>query len=166
MKGSPVSIDRAAGGMHHAGSDAAPETGVLTVPAVPRADPLLACRFTVTVDGKEVPHVTEVLGLALDTRTPVHPSPDPKVQALPPTVLIRRGITRDTMLWDWFSDTLKDPALRKQVKVILLDEKNQAAVSWTVRNAYPVRWNGPDLKADRSAVAFESLELAHAGITP
>jgi phage tail-like protein len=138
------------------------------MPVTTRSDPLRAYRFTVEVEGKQVPHVTEVLGLALDIRAHVTAdpaSPDPKEQAFPQTLLLRRGITKDTMLWDWFFQTLKNPALRRDVRILLLDEKDEASVSWTIHRAYPVRWNGPDLKADQSAVAFESLELAHAGIT-
>jgi phage tail-like protein len=35
---------------------------------------------------------------------------------------------------------------------------------WNFAQAYPVKWVGPELKADSSTVAFETIELAHHGI--
>ena len=31
-------------------------------------------------------------------------------------------------------------------------------------NSFPVKWNGPDLKADGNTVAIESVELVHQGL--
>jgi phage tail-like protein len=35
---------------------------------------------------------------------------------------------------------------------------------WTFEQAYPVKWSGPQFKADDNAVAVETLELAHEGM--
>jgi hypothetical protein len=32
-----------------------------------------------------------------------------------------------------------------------------------VHQAYPVKWEGPDLRADTEAIGFEAIELAHMG---
>ncbi len=49
--------------------------------------------------------------------------------------------------------------------ISLLDEQHQPRVSWRVRNAFPCKYSGPDLKANSSEVAFETLELAHEGLS-
>ena len=36
---------------------------------------------------------------------------------------------------------------------------------WDFKQAYPVKWSGPDLKADSPAVAVETIELVHRGIS-
>ncbi|HEC98658.1 MAG TPA: phage tail protein, partial [Nitrospirae bacterium] len=35
---------------------------------------------------------------------------------------------------------------------------------WNFSDAYPVKWTGPELRADNNTVAFETIELAHHGI--
>lgn len=37
--------------------------------------------------------------------------------------------------------------------------------SWTLINAYPCKWEGPDLDATKNEVAIETLELVHEGIS-
>ena len=85
------------------------------MPVIVRSDPFPACRFRVEIEGKQAPHVTEVLGLALDTRAPVSGdpgTPGPKEQGRQETVLLRRGITRDTLFWDWFGQTPESTKVR------------------------------------------------------
>jgi phage tail-like protein len=41
--------------------------------------------------------------------------------------------------------------------------QGQETWRWSFQNAYPVKWVGPELKADGSAVAIETIELAHNG---
>ena len=36
---------------------------------------------------------------------------------------------------------------------------------WSFRNAFPVRWSGPNFKADDSSVAFEEIEFVHHGFS-
>jgi len=36
---------------------------------------------------------------------------------------------------------------------------------WTLNDAFPVKWVGPTFKSGEAAVAIESLEFAHHGIT-
>jgi phage tail-like protein len=36
---------------------------------------------------------------------------------------------------------------------------------WRFTLAYPVKWSGPELKADGNDVEVESLELVHEGIS-
>ncbi len=37
--------------------------------------------------------------------------------------------------------------------------------TWTLDHAYPIKWEGPRLDAKKGEVVFESLELAHRGLT-
>ena len=36
---------------------------------------------------------------------------------------------------------------------------------WDFKEAFPVKWTGPDLRADSGSVAIESVELAHRGLS-
>ena len=48
--------------------------------------------------------------------------------------------------------------------IALLDEAGNPVMVWGLANAWPVKINGPDLKADGNDVAIESLEIAHEGL--
>jgi phage tail-like protein len=45
----------------------------------------------------------------------------------------------------------------------LLDSQWREVSTWTLRNAYPSAWAGPQLSATDSKVALERLEIAHEG---
>ncbi|MEM5346402.1 phage tail protein [Paraburkholderia azotifigens] len=49
--------------------------------------------------------------------------------------------------------------------ISLLDENGNPAVTWKVKNAFPVKMLSSDLKADGNEVAIETLEIAHEGLT-
>ena len=38
------------------------------------------------------------------------------------------------------------------------------AMRWNLKEAYPVRWQGPEFKADDNNVVVHGMELAHHGI--
>jgi phage tail-like protein len=55
---------------------------------------------------------------------------------------------------------------RKQVTIKLYNTaKKEEVMQWMLKDAFPVKWVGPDFKAGEGAVAIETLELAHHGIT-
>ncbi|MPT34016.1 MAG: phage tail protein, partial [Flavobacterium sp.] len=54
---------------------------------------------------------------------------------------------------------------RRSVTISLLDETGAPAITWKVKNAFPVKLQASDLKADASEVAIETLEIAHEGLT-
>ncbi|WP_228376059.1 phage tail protein [Chryseobacterium aquaticum] len=49
--------------------------------------------------------------------------------------------------------------------ISLLDENGEPAVTWKVKNAFPLKLNSTDLKAEGNEVAIETLEIAHEGLT-
>ncbi len=53
---------------------------------------------------------------------------------------------------------------RKNVVIYLNDPKGEPLRWWVFQNVFPVKWSGPELQAEESAVAFEALELAHEGL--
>ena len=53
---------------------------------------------------------------------------------------------------------------RRALTIALLDEGNNPTMVWKVQNAFPVKVQGTDLKAEGNEVAVESIEFAHEGI--
>ena len=54
---------------------------------------------------------------------------------------------------------------RRDLIITLLNETHQPVVVWKVKNAFPVKMQSTDLKADGNEVAIETLEVAHEGLT-
>ena len=54
---------------------------------------------------------------------------------------------------------------RRNVTIVLLNERRQAVLRWHAENAWINKIEGPALKASSNDVAMESLELVHEGLT-
>jgi len=80
-------------------------------------------------------------------------------------ITLKKGVFRDdTVFYDWFADVQTNPERREDVTITLLDEENSPVMVWTVKNCFPVKISGPDLKSDANEIALETIELAHEGI--
>jgi len=88
----------------------------------------------------------------------------PRRRTASPSLTLSRGITDDRRLWDWLRDWVDGRVERRDVRVYLLDGVGERARGWRCRDATPVRWTGPELAAERPAVATETLELVHEGL--
>jgi phage tail-like protein len=68
-------------------------------------------------------------------------------------------------LWSWHNDFVTGQGTRKDGVIVLLDESRTPAKVWKFRRGLPMKWLGPALNASQSAVAIESLEISHEGLT-
>jgi phage tail-like protein len=67
-------------------------------------------------------------------------------------------------LWTWHNGFVLGQGTRKDGTIVLLDESRSPAKVWQFRRGLPMKWAGPTLNAGQSAVAVESLEIAHEGL--
>jgi phage tail-like protein len=67
-------------------------------------------------------------------------------------------------LWTWHNDWVQGRGTRKDGLIVLQDEAHNPAKIWKFKRAIPTKWVGPSLNAGQSAVAIESLEIAHEGL--
>ena len=81
-----------------------------------------------------------------------------------PNVTLKRGITGRTDLFEWWKSVRDGQVPRRNVTITLLDEQRQAVLRWHLRDAFPVKLEGPTLNATGNEVAIETLELAHEGL--
>ena len=68
------------------------------------------------------------------------------------------------MFFKWYREILRGRISPKQVDIVIYDNDGSEMSRWTLLNAYPVKWVGPQLSAEGKVAAIESLELAHEGI--
>jgi phage tail-like protein len=141
----------------------------------PALEPVPGFRFAVNIDGVTAGWFTECGGLMVE-RT-VYPYEEGGLNAyvhqLPnrikhTNITLKRGIADET-LWKWFAGE-RDVGLYEakvayhDVTIVLYNVDRTEAKRWNVSRAYPVKWTGPDLKAEGNQVAIETLELVHHGI--
>jgi phage tail-like protein len=82
-----------------------------------------------------------------------------------PNITCKRGIIKgDNELFKWASTIKLNTVERRDVIISLLDETHAPVMTWKVHNAFPVKLEGPQLKASGNEVAIESIEFAHEGI--
>ena len=80
-------------------------------------------------------------------------------------ISLKRGFTYNDELWKWHRQLLDGEPERKNVSIILADDKGEEKIRWNLENCWPTNWNGPEFNATGSEVAIESLELVHEGVT-
>lgn len=143
-------------------------------------DPCTSFRFRVSfiddTEAAEVVSFSEANGLQIEIETePYHEGGVndfvhifPKGIKYQPLVL-KRGIVVDPQkvdkLKDWYTNVVVHGKItRKKVTVVLVGQDGTDKRSWSFKGAYPVKWKGPELKADSNTIAIESIELVHQGM--
>jgi len=80
-------------------------------------------------------------------------------------IVMKRGIVAaDNDYYNWVSTIQLNTVERRDLIISLLNEKHEPVMTWNVHNAFPVKLEGPQLKANGNEVAIESIEVAHEGL--
>lgn len=137
---------------------------------VAEKDPYLSFRFLVEIRGLIVGGFSEASGLQVETEVEEvrEGGVNEYVHKLPkltkyPNITLKRGLTDSDVLWRWHQNVVSGKVEGTVVCIIVLDREGNERWRWEFEDAYPVKWSGPDLRADSSTVAVETLELAHKG---
>jgi phage tail-like protein len=85
-------------------------------------------------------------------------------------VTFKRGVGTGRQIFEWrrmvtepSDDPTREP--RRNISIILLDEKRTERVRFNLKNAWPSKWTGPDFKAAANEIAIEQLEICHEGVS-
>jgi phage tail-like protein len=80
-------------------------------------------------------------------------------------ITLKRGVVKgDNEFFSWLSTVKLNTVDRRPLVISLLNEEHAPVMVWKVLNAFPVKVEGPQLKASGNEVAIESIELAHEGL--
>ena len=80
-------------------------------------------------------------------------------------IVMKRGVMKaDNDYQTWFSTISMNTVERRDIIVSLLNEQHAPVMVWKVHNAFPIKIEGPQLKASGNEVAIESIEIVHEGI--
>jgi phage tail-like protein len=134
-------------------------------------DPFLSFRFHIEIGNLEVGEFSEVTGLQAEVEVFeyreggvndfIHKLAGPA--RYPSNLILKHGLMDADQIWKWHRQILRGDIKRTNVSILLMDEEGRAKWLWEFKDAYPVKWSGPDLRAGTAEVAVETLELAHRG---
>ena len=80
-------------------------------------------------------------------------------------ITLKRGVMKgDNEFFKWLNTVKLNTIERRDLTISLLNEKHEAVMVWKAHNAFPVKVEGPGLKASGNEVAIESIEIAHEGL--
>jgi len=81
-------------------------------------------------------------------------------------ISLKRGIVEhNNELFTWFNNTGLPNVERRDLTITLLNDEGAPVMIWTVSQAWPVKCEGPALKASGNEIAIESIDLAHEGLS-
>src|SRR5215203_5738190 len=131
--------------------------------------PIPVFHFTVAWGGTNI-GFSEVSGLTQEIQMIEYrhgESPDYNTVKMPglrkvTNIVMKRGIMKgDNDFYKWLSTVQLNTIQRRDLIITLLNEIHEPVVTWSVFQAWPVKVEGPGLKATGNEVAIESIELAH-----
>jgi len=131
-----------------------------------RVDPYKNFRFLVEIDGINQAGFSECSGFGSEVEVIEYREGGEQVavRKLPgrvkfPNITLKRGVTNSRELYDWHRAVLQGQVQRKSGAIILLDDAGTPQVRWVFREAWPIKYEGPDLCAKGSDVAIETLVI-------
>jgi phage tail-like protein len=140
------------------------------MPASGRTDPFAGFNFLVEIDGVTRAGFTHVSGLTSEVdAVSYREGGEVGGRQLPglvkyPRLILKRGFTLDRSLWDWHRTVVNGRIERRGVSVMLLDAARTPVARWNFVEAWPAKWQGPELNAQSSDVLIETLEIVHEGM--
>ncbi len=137
-----------------------------------RKDPLRNFRFLVEIEGIVQGSFSEAT-IPDSTQDPIEyraGDEAPTARKIPGlikygNVTLKWGITDSLDLYNWrkLVEDGKTKDARKNMAIILMDEEGNPAARWEFTDAWPNKYDAPDLNAKGTDIAIETLEIVHEG---
>ena len=137
--------------------------------------PLTGFHFTVKwSDDDENVSFSEVSGLSVST-TPIEYREGankeyttfkmPGLKKYDNVTLKRGSMATDNGFYDWSNTIANNTVERRDITISLLNETHEPVVTWSLKNAFPIKYDGGSLNASDGQVLVESVELAYESFT-
>jgi phage tail-like protein len=143
-----------------------------------RIDPFASFKFRVEIKGIIEAYFVECSGL--DVATEVfeykegglneysHKFPGRTIMS---NITLKRGFCLSNELFNWYQEMNEKLSQGKGLSLGLVtitlfsSAAKTTSMRWTLHDAFPVKWVGPTFNTDQAAIAVETIEFAHHGIT-
>lgn len=138
-----------------------------------RKDPYKNYRFLVEIDGIVQAGFKEVT-IPDSTQDPIdyrEGSDQPTIRKIPGlikygNITLKWGMTDSMDLYNWRKQVEdgKTDDYRRNMAIILMNEQAEQVGRWQFSDAWPSKYDAPDLNAAGSEIAIESIEIVHEGM--
>ena len=79
---------------------------------------------------------------------------------------LRRGMTADLHLWQWFNAVVKDPSLRSDATIVMFGADGETVqATFTLSRCLPLKLKAPSLSAGEGGIAVEEFQLGYEHFT-
>jgi phage tail-like protein len=135
--------------------------------------PIRGFRFTAVFDGLGTASFKSVEGFSIETATTEYREGAfgrLTVRKLPglvtfPDITLTKGLYSDPELYRFFSSYLEGTTLAPvNARISAYDNAGAVTASWSVKHAWPTRYESAGLNADSSDVIIETLVLVNEGV--
>ena len=144
--------------------------------ASPAVVPFTTAHFVLAIDGLASVNFSKCSGLVGEVGVEEYPEGGENrfahrfpTRASFPNLVLSQGAGPLQELWDWFSEFhVTGMVMPRDGTVVLMSTVDGALAPvrvWGFTRGWPVKLTGPDLDAQSSAVAIESIEIAHHGLS-
>ena len=144
--------------------------------ASPAVVPFTTAHFVLAIDGLASVNFSKCSGLAGEVSIEEYPEGGENrfahrfpTRASFPNLVLSQGAGPLQELWDWFSEFhVTGMVVPRDGTVVLMSNVDGALAPvrvWGFTRGWPAKLTGPDLDAQSSAVAIESIEIAHHGLS-
>ncbi len=136
------------------------------------SDPLVAYQWKIEISGVTLAHFQEVSGLTVTTEVVKFREGGLNEyehmlmgQTIYGNITLKHGIAATTGLFDWKEQVNRGlGSARRNGSIVLLDGVTAELARWNFTRGWPCKWTGPTLSS-KSALAVETVEIAHEGLT-
>lgn len=126
-----------------------------------------AARFAIEIDGAEIASFSELGGIISQVTPADYLEADGmelKTRnfglALPPRIVLKRGVTGSTELWRWHEEVRAGlTAARRNCELVMYGPKGEPLVRYQLEQAWPSKLEIGAAKAGGSAALTETVEL-------
>ena len=135
--------------------------------------PLVHFQFRVKIDNMEL-RFQEVAGINTEAQKIEYRGGNSKVYStvkMPgiqksSNATFKKGIVPNSKkIMDYLGQIKMNTITRSNITVELLDEQNNATMTWILANAWIVKISGTDVKSEGNEISIESMEIVHEGIS-
>jgi phage tail-like protein len=81
-------------------------------------------------------------------------------------ISLKVGLTDSMELYEWrkLVEDGNTDEYYKNMAIILIDEQGESKSRWEFSNAWPTKYDAPDLNATDNNIAIEAIDIAHDGM--
>jgi phage tail-like protein len=135
-------------------------------PSGGKPDPLPSSNFVVEIDGIASASYISVEGVqgkieVIEYRDANDPN---RVYLLPGNahygpIILKRGLTENTELWDWYESNLDNPVDKRSMSVVFMDHGHNEKARYNAHECWPSGYFIEPLESNPSGVAIEVIVI-------